>query len=1696
MNNLSIPPNRPALVVGAGASAGGLDAFKRLLSALPDSTGMAFLLVQHFDSKHKSRLAELLAPYTGMSIQDADHGMELTSDTVYIIRPDTALAVHRGKIELSVPTLQRGVRLPVDHLFRSLAREYEARSVGIVLSGAGSDGSMGIRDIKSAGGLVIAQDPATSGQPSMPQSAINSGMVDLVLEIQEIPQALERFANLPPNTLAEPEEREQAEAPPERTLKLSDWETGQLAALLDAQVNFDLRVYKQTTVERRVLRRMALSGFDKPETYFDYLREHSTEQHTLVRDLLISVTDFFRDPDAFRALREMVIEPLVAQTDTNDSLRVWVPGCATGEEAYSIGMEFLDTINTHNKQLHLQIFATDIDQDAIAFARAAVYPLSIAEHIPEQRLQTYFKPVEDKGYRVRSPLRDVVTFAAHDLTKDPPFSRMNLVSCRNVLIYLNSEAQKHVLKVLHFALDPDGYLFLSTSESTGVQRELFSTLSKSHRVYRKIGASCPFAVSRSRNKPLPERTTAALPRNNAPERRMPAGADLARRAVLEAIVPPTIVVSEDGLVLFIHGELEPYLRIPQGDNPRLELGAMLRPEIATRTRGVLYKCRRNKAPVSAQSGAGSNQIRISARPAPTLGAEVVILSFESLPQEGRTETVQERPEPAGQESIIEQLEKELTATREDLRSTVEELERFNEELRIANEESMSMNEELQSANEELEATSEELRSLNEELTTVNAQLREKVDQLEQAHDDLHNFFASTKIATVFLDERLCIKRFTPASRELLGVDEADTGRYIGDIARELLQNGLERETKTVLDHLSTLTRELSTGDGRWISRQVLPYRTEHRRIEGVVVTFVDITDLKSATERLSLRERQQSVIARIGLHALRESNLQGFMEQVVRDVQQTLNTDFCKLLELQPGGQKLLLRAGVGWRPGLVGSTYLRAGHDSQSGYTLQSAGPVIVDDLATEKRFSGPPLLVEHGVVSGVTCVIGDTEHPYGAIGAHTRYRRTFTQEDANFLQAVASVIGSAINRHQTRMRLAVELGVVQVIAEATELHDTLPQVLENMTTSLSGSVGELWWLDDDRQQFVRRLFYVSPSMNKGLVEEQLERSSFAVDDGLAGRVYKEGHAQWCSDLGDPEIFMRHNAAKLLGLVSGFGLPVCAGNEVLGVISVFSTERVLADHVFLRSLDVIGSTVGDFIRRMESDKRTRLSEARKAAMVNTSLDSIVTIDSRGDVIEFNQAAQTLFGYPEEEAMGEEMASLIVPERFRRAHREGLARIIAGDAPRMLGRRIEMPAVRKDGSELIVELAITRIGDDAAPLFTSFIRDVTERKRMENALLEADRQKDEFLAMLGHELRNPLAAIRTAAELLKLTAGQDPGISKTQAIIERQSTHMAKLLDGILDVSRIIRGKINIEPRTVDLAAVCRDVVSDVTQSSVGTRRLDIRTDIPAEPVWIEADPVRLAQIIDNLLTNAIKYTNDDGRITVGVQRESGAAALKVSDTGVGIEPELLPHIFEVFRQSKQNLDRSHGGLGLGLALVKTLTEMHGGSVEARSAGKNKGAEFIVRLPASQRIPAKKADSSSEQPSALRILLIEDNEDSAEMLREVLELSGHEVMLATRAQQGIDMAQRRKADIVLCDIGLPDGMSGFDVARALRDNPRTLDLSLVALTGYGREEDKLRCIEAGFDAHLSKPIDFANISRVLEELRHGSGKSLYKSGRT
>lgn len=1327
---------------------------------------------------------------------------------------------------------------------------------------------------------------------------------------------------------------------------LSAADLSDLSTILHPRAGFDLSHYKPATITRRTFRRMRLAGCDSLQAYLSHLRQSDTEQHALIRDLLISVTDFFRDPEAFAVFERDAARPRAMAAETGEVLRAWIPACATGEEAYTLAILLLEALEAEKeKRLRLQVFATDVDNDALAVARRGIYPEAASLGISPERRDRFFTRVEG-GYQVKPFLRDVLSFATHNVCSDPPFSRMDFVSCRNLLIYLEAQARQHVIDAFHFALKPTGFLLLGSSETlTGPQ---FTLVSKPARLYQKATLVGPAALGRPDLAPSRKTSVPYAPAPSpsaASHRHAPSAAELAREAVLKSCLP-TLVLSGEGRILYSCGDVRPYVQLPQGE-PRLDIFSMLRSDLVSRLRPAIYRSRRDHCEVSVISSPDGDEPRtgMHVRPASGLPDGTVIVTFQDVEPASFTST---SGASAEQEVLLQQLEEELRRTREDLRHTIEEREAVNEELRTSHEEAVSMNEELQSANEELEATTEELRSLNEELTTLNAQLKEKVDELEGAKHDLSNFFESTNLATLFLDEEMRIRRITPAAQELLQIGASDTGRVVHDIARDLLQQELDDDARAVLKQLSMRSRELQAADGRWFVRRVLPYRTGSQHIGGVVVAFLDVTDLKLATQGLAAREEQQGVVARLSLQALEEEDIGAFLDRVVREVQQTLGTDTCELLELQPGGQKLLLRAGVGWREGLVRSALLDADLDSQAGFTLRSSVPIVIDDLPSDRRFRPSPHHLEHGVTSGIYCVIQFGEVPYGILGAMAGERRRFTTNESAFLHSVATLVASAVSRHQKRHRLALEHAVGWILANSNTIAEAAKRIHGAFARELGTSLGELWWPDALGER-LERVAFSSPEEphREDQVRQLFGRDTLARGQGLIGRVWERGQPEWVSDAGgDPQADFPAGAFAL-GLSSAMALPVLSNNQVLGVLTVYSRGHLLADATLPRSLEAIGRAIGVFAGRL---------------------------------------------------------------------------------------------------------------------------------RAEASLREANRQKDEFLAMLGHELRNPLAAVRSAAELLHLTESEGEQVERVRSILQRQTAHMAKLLDGLLDVSRIVHGKIELDRELVDVTELVREVTKDYEGrfAEVGTH---LGLNLPAEAMWVEGDRIRLTQVLDNLLSNANKYCVS-GRVEVGVEAQGGDVVLRTRDDGSGIPPDLLPYIFDTFRQATQNMDRSAGGLGLGLPLVRGLVQLHGGTVSAFSAGERRGAEFVVRLPATRRRPVPESERRPHGAQS-RILIVEDNEDAADLLKELLELRGHAIEVAPDGQRALESLEGWVPDVILCDLGLP-GMTGLDVARAIRADSRFAHVWLVALTGYGRPEDKVRCEQAGFDAHVTKPVSLSAIEQMLK----------------
>jgi len=830
-----------------GASAGGLEAFERFFLHMPPDSGMAFVLVPHLDAHHKSAMTELVGRFTPMPVVPISDGMTIRPNHVHVIQPNTTLTMRGDVFHAETP---RGQPFTIDSFLRSLAEQHGECAAGIILSGSGSDGSAGLAAIKEAGGLTLAQAGETSRYDAMPRSAVATGLVDFVLPVEEMPRHLVQYAQ----SLTQLKREGTSPLRQETRRHLV-----KIYTLLRASTGHDFSQYKNNTFIRRVHRRMQVMQVTSVAAYVELLRKDPVEVEALFRDLLIGVTHFFRDAKAFEVLEREVVPKLLEDKGPDDQVRVWVPGCATGEEAYSIAILLRERMIESDTAFKVQIFATDIDDHALAIARNGVYPEAIARDISPERLERFF--VKDGGnYRVVKEIREMCIFSVHNVIKDAPFSKLDLISCRNLLIYLDAALQSRVLLLFHFALRQRGYLFLGPSENITQHPKLFAKIDSRHRLFkaRTVEAERPQVEF-----PL----TTSIYRNHL-ELERPAGTlpivkdTISRRAqrVVDGYAPACFVVDEHYEILHFSGRTGRYLQ-PSPGVASLNLfsivEASLRPDLRTVIHQALASGQRTvRENVSLPVDGGFQSINLVAEPLVMSEADpkvcvVVVQEVGSLKPLGATRAEADASD-VQKDEIIRHLEAELIATRERLQTTIEELETSNEEMKSSNEEFQSVNEELQSANEELETSKEELQSVNEELETVNAELNSKIESLDRAISDRKNLLESTQIATLFLDNNLRVRSFTPAITEIFHLIESDFGRPITDIVTRLSYENLSRDVSRVLRTLTRLEQEVGLADGSasYIMR-ILPYRTVDNVINGVVITFIDITERKRSEEALA-----------------------------------------------------------------------------------------------------------------------------------------------------------------------------------------------------------------------------------------------------------------------------------------------------------------------------------------------------------------------------------------------------------------------------------------------------------------------------------------------------------------------------------------------------------------------------------------------------------------------------------------------------------------------------------------------------------------------------------------------------------------------------------------------------------------------------------------------------------------------------
>ena len=852
-------PSAPIRIVGLGCSAGGLEASEQFLTHMAPDTGLAFVLVSHLDPDRKGIMPELLQRCTRMKVCQAEDGMRARPNCVYVIPPNVELSILHGKFQLLEPLAPRGLRLPIDFFFKHLAQDQKERSVAIILSGMGTDGTQGLKAIKGEMGLVLAQDPASAKYDGMPRSAVGTGLVDIVASATELPARLTDFLT---HAAARPPEPVADEAQPPSALE-------KVFVLLRARTGTDFSAYKATTIHRRLERRLSVHQLETLAHYVRYLQENPQELDLLFRELLIGVTNFFRDPAAFQALKEKAIPQLLESKAPGSPLRVWVPGCSTGEEAYSVTMALTECLGQRrgHDARSIQMFATDLDKVAIDQARQGVFPANIAAEVSPERLRRFFVK-GDHGYTIKKALRERIVFAPHNLLTDPPFTKLDLLCCRNLLIYLKAEWQKRLLAVFHYALNPGALLFLGPAESVAGLASLYAPLDNRWKIFAtKAAPPGPRNVIETPSpRGLPAVDAPPPAARTAPAQRIEV-AEGAQRVLLETFVPPAVVVNPEGDIVYVVGHTGKYLE-PATGKVNLNVFAMVREGLSRELGLAMRNAVQRKASVTAKRlrfkiEGKKALVDLTVRPLNATGApDLLLVTFEESEPEapGRKKPVQ----AVRASGLAGQLEKELRHTQGLLRSTLEDRQAAEEELKAANEELQSNNEELQSTNEELTTSKEELQSLNEEMTTVNAELQTKLDELSEVNNDMRNLLNGIEVATVFADNDLRIKRFTQQATGIIHLIPTDLGRPLSHLATNLKYERLVDDANEVLRTLVFKEAQVQTNDGRWHLMRILPYRTADNVIDGVVITFTDVTPLKQL--EASLQEAQlfaESIIATV-----------------------------------------------------------------------------------------------------------------------------------------------------------------------------------------------------------------------------------------------------------------------------------------------------------------------------------------------------------------------------------------------------------------------------------------------------------------------------------------------------------------------------------------------------------------------------------------------------------------------------------------------------------------------------------------------------------------------------------------------------------------------------------------------------------------------------------------------------------------
>ncbi len=1571
-------------IVGVGASAGGLEGLRAFFSTIQPGLGLSYVVIQHLSADHDSRLVEILAKHTRLTVKPVESGSQAETDTIHVIQPGTVVRLSKRAFDVSEAPEPRYKNLPVDAFLRSLARNQGNRSVAVILSGNGADGSQGLRDVKEQGGIVLVQDPEEAEHDPMPRNAIQTRQADFVAPAAKLAEYLASYVS---------NHRLFGEA---GAMLDDDQALEQILETINTRTGQDFSAYKRSTFMRRVQRRMGLAQVHKVADYILRLQEDPEEVGILVHDLLICVTSFFRNPAAWATLRTKVLEPLLSEggRDLDDPVRIWIPGCATGEEAYTMAILVAEIVG-NTRSIPVKIFATDVSETALETARAGRYPEAIESDLTKERLEQYFVGYGSDGYQVSKLIREMVVFALQDLRTDPPFSSVDLISCRNLLIYLEQEAQEEILDKFHFALRPKGHLFLGSAESTG-KAESFETLDKEAHIFRRMNGRSRHDLSMTMLPPARRSPSAG-------QRDEPDYQSIACEMLLTGSDTAVALLNEHFQPLYLGGNISKYLVLPEG-RQRYSLLDMARRGLALKLRSALHTAKGADEPVEfrrariAQDDESELVVRGRVMRTERDGNTLLFVYLEedvrspSLPPSSSSIEVD-----AKGEEVVPELEAELHETRSELNATIEELENAYEVLRTTHEEAMSANEELQAGSEELEASKEELQSLNEELTTLNAQLEEKIGELESANNDLDNLIASTKMPVVFLDRSLRTRTFTPEAVDRFHLSSTDIGKPVDEIEKKFEDDSLAEDASKVLKDLREIHREVETREGRCYLRRIHPYRTHDDRIAGIVATFHDVTELKEAEQKVRDQESQLRLIT----NSLPVLIAYVDDQEIYRFANATYETWF---------GVDAKQVVGRTVRDVLGEEAYdqIRKNiHRALSGEEVSWTGTLPYSRGRTR-----------HVQVDYIPHFDGSRERPIGYyaliqdISARREAEERLARSEREY-RTIFELAGSG--KAQADVKTGQFLRVNRRFCEITGYSSD--ELLEMSFSDLTHP--------DDREEDLARI----------------------------EAVHSGDERRWQSE----KRYIRKDGEIVWVLVSGTLM-------LSGEDQPMYTVATIQDITILKKAEAA-------LRESEERFRTLADNISQLAWI---------ADASGWIFWYNKRWFDYTGTTLEHMEGWGWQEVHHPDHVERVVEKFREHVEKGIEWEDI-----FPLRSRDGEFGWFLSRAMPIRDDDGKIIRWFgtNTDITEQMVMEQKLKEADRRKDEFLATLAHELRNPLAPIRTSVELLSDPKETDAEtVRHVLAIMERQTSQLIRLVDDLLDLSRITRGKIALQRDVIDLESVLSSSMETVRPMfDQSGQQIDL--DLPDQDIPIDGDEMRLSQVFSNLLSNAIKFTPEGSRINVKARVDGDRVKVAVEDRGIGIPEEMRERIFEIFAQMEP-LDRRHSGLGIGLTLVRSLVELHDGTVEVQSE-EGKGSTFTVSLPLADQPAATeqapKPGRSDDERGVLRILVVDDNEDAATLIAKLLSRDGHEVEVAFSGEDALEKGKERNPDLILLDLGMP-GMNGYETFDAIRKKDWGRDIPIAALTGWGQEEERRKTSEAGFDGHLVKPLSSQGLREALNTL--------------